>query len=115
MRTDIQFYMRIDEQRMELFNEYGDERSDEAANGMIAGFKWAMELTHQGKQPHEIAILAKADEENYRSWGDDSADAYQNGFTCAAFWGACQYDWDNDGYPVFIAENVFGLKEGKAS
>lgn len=101
MRTEIQLLMQIDEQRELMFSEYGDSRSENACDGMIAGFKTGIRLTKEGRTEQQIIDYIYEDEAEYRSFGDDDRDAYQSGFTCALWWAADQYEWDADGMPVY--------------
>lgn len=113
MRTEIQMLMRADEAREEMYSEYGDHRDEQAYDGERCGFLAGIRLTKRGYTERQIWEFAASDDANYRSWGDDAADAWQSGYTCALYWCADQYDWNADGVPVYNAGNFLGHPEGE--
>ena len=106
MRTEIQLLMLIDELRERLNSDYIDHRDEMDCDGMITGFKTGIRLTKEGKTEQQIIDYIHEDEAEYRSVGDDDADAYQSGFTCALWWAADQYEWDADGMPILHPDAI---------
>jgi hypothetical protein len=85
------------------------------SGGMYQGFQAGMRMIQEGKSPAEIYQYAKDDDNVYRSWGDDRADEYQSGRTCAIMWCAGQYDWDENGNPIYREGNFLGEQVGQRS
>lgn len=112
MRTIAEVEMefnRINDRWSGDAHEEGD-RSDE---GMLMGFKTIMRWIGEGKTLDEMIALTRKDENGYHSWGDDYADAEQSGFICALYWGCEQYDWTEDGQPIFREGNILGQPADK--
>lgn len=76
--------------------------------GVQAGFKKAIRMIEDGKTTPDILEYARADSLGYVSHGDDYADAWQSGYSTALYWAAEQYDWDEEGVPIFREGNIWG-------
>lgn len=112
---DIQ---QIEQEIAELQQKYGDDPGyyydqDQASDfGMLAGFRAGLKMIQEGKTSEEITAYAQRDQHDYVSHGDDLEDAWQSGYSCALFWVGEQFDWDDDGVPIFRPGNIFNEPVG---
>lgn len=113
MRTEIQIYMMIDEYHRDACDALEGTFDEQDFFGMRDGFKTGLRLTKEGKTAQEIWEYAASNDANYISYGDDLADAYQGGYTCALYWCADQYDWNGDGMPVYVPGNFLNQMPGE--
>lgn len=111
MRTIEELEREIVEATQDYVDEHDQDSQYDA--GMKAGFKAALRLTKEGKTPDEIFEYAQTDQKAYVSHGDDYADAWQSGYTCALEWAAEQFDWNKDGEPIFREGNKLGFPATK--
>jgi len=81
---------------------------DQHIQGLIAGFKDAINLIEHGKSQKEAISTLIATQTTYRSNGDDRADTWETGWETAFSWCAEQYDWDAQGQAIFRADNIWG-------
>lgn len=89
-----------------------DDQTAAYNRGMMAGFEQGKEFIQSGMTSAEIAEYTQRDERGYRSHGDDGMDAWQGGYSCALYWVAEQYDWDDEGNPIYREGNIWGEEVG---